>query len=182
MWDFSFKDGLPWWLRKDSNLPKGISDVLADVSMGRAKNRRFLSNKDNKQVNSMWNSWKDLCLFTTNVASKPIIANKRMLVWKRLDEFPTFPTKQRSTTTFEPRKWRHHRDVGVTAVAARYDMHRPPWAPFGHPRLASVVASPLFGRFAAFLRPTKIGHTLLISGLDNFSFPYFSLRDTTDVF
>ena len=35
-------------LKKDPNLSKGIGDVLADVSMGGAKARRFLSNKDQK--------------------------------------------------------------------------------------------------------------------------------------
>ena len=87
-------------IKKDPNLSKGASDVLADALMGGAKARRFLSNKDQKQVNSMWECWKDLCLVTTNVASKPMVANKRMLVWKRLDEFLTLLRKQRTTTTY----------------------------------------------------------------------------------
>ena len=39
------------YLWKDPNLSKGTSDVLEDVSMGGAKAKRILSNKDQKQVN-----------------------------------------------------------------------------------------------------------------------------------
>ena len=66
--------------------------------MGGAKARRFLSDKYQKQVNSMWECWKDLCLVTTNVATKPMVGNKRMLVWKRLDKFLTLLRQQRTTT------------------------------------------------------------------------------------
>ena len=48
----------------------------------------------------MWDCWKELCRITTNVASRPEIANKRMLVWKRLDDFLVLLRKQRSTTTY----------------------------------------------------------------------------------
>lgn len=87
-------------LKKDPNLSKKTGDVLQDVSMGGAKARRFLSNHDQKQVNAMWDCWKELCRITTNVASRPEIANKRMLVWKRLDDFLVLLRKQRSTTTY----------------------------------------------------------------------------------
>ena len=48
----------------------------------------------------MWDCWKDLCRITTNVASRPEIAKKRMLVWKRLDDFLKTLRKQRSTSTY----------------------------------------------------------------------------------
>ena len=86
-------------MKKGPNLSKKIGDVLQDVSMGGAKARRFLSNHDKKQVNVMWDCWKELCRITTNVASQPKIANKRMLVWKRLYDFLILLKKQRSTTT-----------------------------------------------------------------------------------
>ena len=68
--------------------------------MGGEKTRRFLSNKYQKHLNSMWNCGKDLCLVTKIVASKIVVAKKRMLVWKRLDEFLTHLRKQGKTTTF----------------------------------------------------------------------------------
>ena len=75
-------------LKKDPNLSRKTGDVLQDVSMGGAKARRFLSNHDQKQVNAMWDCWKDLCRITTNVATSRLeIAKKRMLVWKRPDDF-----------------------------------------------------------------------------------------------
>ena len=87
-------------LKKDPNLSGGTGDVLQDVSMGGAKARRFLSNHDQKQVNAMWDCWKELCRITTNVSSRPEIANKRMLVWKQLDDFLQLLRAQRSTTTY----------------------------------------------------------------------------------
>ena len=87
-------------LIKDPNLSGKTGDVLQDVSMGGTKARRFLSNHDQKQLNAMWDCWKELCRITTNVASNPEIANKRMLVWKRLDDFLILLRKQRSTTTY----------------------------------------------------------------------------------
>lgn len=65
------------FILKDPNISKGIGgDVLAYVSMGGAKARRFLIKNDQKKVNAMWNCWKDLCQFTTNVASTPEVAKK----------------------------------------------------------------------------------------------------------
>lgn len=48
----------------------------------------------------MWDCWKELCRITTNVSSRPEIANKRMLVWKRLDDFLLLLRKQKSTSTY----------------------------------------------------------------------------------
>lgn len=87
-------------LKKDPNLSGGTGDILQDVSMGGAKARRFLGNHDQKQVNAMWDCWKELCRITTNVSSQPLIANKRMLVWKNLDEFLKILRKQRSYATY----------------------------------------------------------------------------------
>ena len=48
----------------------------------------------------MWECWKDLCSITTNVESKPMEVNKRMLLWKRLDEFLKLLRKQKTTPTY----------------------------------------------------------------------------------
>ena len=87
-------------LKKDPNISKKTGDILQDVSMGGAKARRFLNIYDQKQVNAMWDYSKELCRITTNVAIQPEIANKRMLVWKRLDDFLVLLKKQRNTTTY----------------------------------------------------------------------------------
>lgn len=87
-------------LRKDSKLSGKSGDVLADLSMGGSKARRFLSNHDQKQVNNMWECWKEFCQITTNVASNPQQARKRMEVWMLLDEFLKLLRMQVTTLTY----------------------------------------------------------------------------------
>ena len=87
-------------LRKDPNLFGKSGDVLADVSMGGAKARRFLSNHNQKQVNCMWECWKQLCIITTNVKSRPDVANERMEVWRCLDTFLKILRMQKKTNTY----------------------------------------------------------------------------------
>ena len=87
-------------LRKDPNLSGNSRDVLADVSMGGAKARRFLGNHDQKQLNCMWECWKELCIITTNVKSMPQMKNRRMEVWKRLDTFLKILRIQKKTATY----------------------------------------------------------------------------------
>ena len=48
----------------------------------------------------MWNCWKDLCVITTNVKSRPDVANKRMEVWKRLDDFLKILRQQVNSKTY----------------------------------------------------------------------------------
>ena len=68
-------------LVKDPNLSSCTGDILQDISMGGTKARRFLSNHDGKQINALWECWKELCLVTTSVKIRPDQANKRMEVW-----------------------------------------------------------------------------------------------------
>lgn len=87
-------------LRKDPNQSGKTGDVLADVSMGGSKARRFLSNHDQKQLNAVWECWKQLCEITTSVASNPEVPKRRIKVWMLLDNFFRLLRKQEITVTF----------------------------------------------------------------------------------
>ena len=68
--------------------------------MGDAKARRFLGNHDHKQVNSMWEYWKEICQILTNESSNPYVARQTMEVWIRLVQFLTLLRKQKKMVTY----------------------------------------------------------------------------------